>query len=260
MPEVGQRYRRTRDKVIQRVLMKKTRCHVYYFHDQVQGVVGDPLGLGCSKGTRAEAVAFSRALPTHCPNPAQLHSTPVDLRAPARERSESFRAEFPRVGVQSRVPLQVVANAAQRVRIPPSASRNPRVRPTTLKLDQTQSPGQGAGRRRCSASRCRVLLWLPNSDASRPRQSARVKVTHGDGDRVANAQDINGHVTARARVIAELAPSTFTPTLDGMVFQQGAGGVGALRDRNCRSTQPLNGARRCARVVESPALEFFALT
>ena len=39
MPEVGQRYRRTRGKVIQRVLMKKTRCHVYYFHDQEQGVV-----------------------------------------------------------------------------------------------------------------------------------------------------------------------------------------------------------------------------
>jgi hypothetical protein len=29
MPEVGQRYRRARDKLIQRVLLKKTRCHVY---------------------------------------------------------------------------------------------------------------------------------------------------------------------------------------------------------------------------------------
>ena len=39
MPEVGQRYRRTRGKLIQRMLMKKTRCHVYYFHDQEQGVL-----------------------------------------------------------------------------------------------------------------------------------------------------------------------------------------------------------------------------
>jgi plasmid stabilization system protein ParE len=39
MPEVGQRYRRTRGKIIQRVLMKKTGCHVYYSHDQEQGVV-----------------------------------------------------------------------------------------------------------------------------------------------------------------------------------------------------------------------------
>jgi hypothetical protein len=38
-PEVGQPYRRTRDKLIQRVLMKKTRCHVYYFHAQERGVV-----------------------------------------------------------------------------------------------------------------------------------------------------------------------------------------------------------------------------
>lgn len=32
-PAIGQRYRRARGKVIQRVLMPKTRCHVYYFHD-----------------------------------------------------------------------------------------------------------------------------------------------------------------------------------------------------------------------------------
>ncbi len=31
-PDVGQHYRRARGKLIQRVLMKKTRCHVYYFH------------------------------------------------------------------------------------------------------------------------------------------------------------------------------------------------------------------------------------
>ncbi len=38
MPEAGQRYRRTRGKLIQRML-KKSRCHLYYFHDQDQGVV-----------------------------------------------------------------------------------------------------------------------------------------------------------------------------------------------------------------------------
>jgi len=39
MPEVGQRYRRTRDKLIQRVLMPRTRCHIYYFHNQEQRVI-----------------------------------------------------------------------------------------------------------------------------------------------------------------------------------------------------------------------------
>jgi hypothetical protein len=38
-PSIGQRYRRTRGKLIQRVLMKKTRCHVYYFHDAESDVV-----------------------------------------------------------------------------------------------------------------------------------------------------------------------------------------------------------------------------
>jgi plasmid stabilization system protein ParE len=33
-PTTGQRYRRARGKLIQRVLMKKTNCHVYYFHDR----------------------------------------------------------------------------------------------------------------------------------------------------------------------------------------------------------------------------------
>jgi hypothetical protein len=32
-PTAGQRYRRARGKLIRRVLMKKTGCHVYYFHD-----------------------------------------------------------------------------------------------------------------------------------------------------------------------------------------------------------------------------------
>ena len=38
-PEVGQIYRDTRGKLIQRVLMKKTRCHVYYFHEREHAVV-----------------------------------------------------------------------------------------------------------------------------------------------------------------------------------------------------------------------------
>jgi plasmid stabilization system protein ParE len=38
-PEVGQMYRATRGKRIQRVLMKKTRCHVYYFHDRENDLV-----------------------------------------------------------------------------------------------------------------------------------------------------------------------------------------------------------------------------
>jgi plasmid stabilization system protein ParE len=38
-PELGQRYRRKRGKLIQRQLMTKTRCHVYYFHDVEQNRV-----------------------------------------------------------------------------------------------------------------------------------------------------------------------------------------------------------------------------
>src|SRR3954462_11970354 len=38
-PAVGQRYRRARGKLIQRLLMKKTHCHVYYFHDAERDVV-----------------------------------------------------------------------------------------------------------------------------------------------------------------------------------------------------------------------------
>jgi len=38
-PEVGQVYRGARGKLIQRVLMKKTRCHVYYFHDRDKDLV-----------------------------------------------------------------------------------------------------------------------------------------------------------------------------------------------------------------------------
>ena len=38
-PGIGQRYRRNRGKLIQRVLMKKTSCHVYYFHDIERDVV-----------------------------------------------------------------------------------------------------------------------------------------------------------------------------------------------------------------------------
>ncbi len=34
LPETGQRYRWARGKLIQRWLMKKTGCHVYYSHDR----------------------------------------------------------------------------------------------------------------------------------------------------------------------------------------------------------------------------------
>ena len=37
--DVGQRYRRSRGKLIQRVLMTKVRCHVYYFHDHERDIV-----------------------------------------------------------------------------------------------------------------------------------------------------------------------------------------------------------------------------
>jgi hypothetical protein len=38
-PGVGQRYRRLGGKLIQRLLMPKTRCHVYYFHDVERKVI-----------------------------------------------------------------------------------------------------------------------------------------------------------------------------------------------------------------------------
>ena len=38
-PAVGQRDRRSRGQLIQRVLMTKVRCHVYYFHDREGDVV-----------------------------------------------------------------------------------------------------------------------------------------------------------------------------------------------------------------------------
>lgn len=39
MPGIGQRYRQARGKLIQRVLMKKTKCHVYYFHDREHALI-----------------------------------------------------------------------------------------------------------------------------------------------------------------------------------------------------------------------------
>ena len=39
MPGIGQRYRLTRGKLIQRLLMKKTACHVYYFYDRKNDLV-----------------------------------------------------------------------------------------------------------------------------------------------------------------------------------------------------------------------------
>lgn len=37
--DVGRAYRHARGKLIQRVLMRKTRCHVYYFHDRDNDVI-----------------------------------------------------------------------------------------------------------------------------------------------------------------------------------------------------------------------------
>jgi plasmid stabilization system protein ParE len=37
--EAGQRYRRARGKLIRRMLMRKTRCHVYYFYDRERDLV-----------------------------------------------------------------------------------------------------------------------------------------------------------------------------------------------------------------------------
>jgi plasmid stabilization system protein ParE len=38
-PGVGKRYRLTRGKLMQRVLMKKTGCHVYYLHDRERDLI-----------------------------------------------------------------------------------------------------------------------------------------------------------------------------------------------------------------------------
>lgn len=38
-PGIGQRYRHSRGQLVQRVLMKKTRCHVYYLHNVERDVV-----------------------------------------------------------------------------------------------------------------------------------------------------------------------------------------------------------------------------
>ena len=38
-PGIGQLYRRSGSRLIQRVLMKKTRCHVYYLHDVERDVI-----------------------------------------------------------------------------------------------------------------------------------------------------------------------------------------------------------------------------
>ena len=39
LPQAGKRYRVARGKLIQRWLMKKTGCHVYYFHDSEHDVL-----------------------------------------------------------------------------------------------------------------------------------------------------------------------------------------------------------------------------
>lgn len=39
MPGRGRRYRVARGKLIQRVFMKRTDCHVYYFHDRDRDLI-----------------------------------------------------------------------------------------------------------------------------------------------------------------------------------------------------------------------------
>jgi hypothetical protein len=39
LPEVGQHYRLHRGKLIQRWLMRRTRCHIYYFYDREREVI-----------------------------------------------------------------------------------------------------------------------------------------------------------------------------------------------------------------------------
>jgi plasmid stabilization system protein ParE len=51
-PTIGQRYRRARGKLIQRVLMPKTRCHVYYFHDLNRDIVEIHSIWGARRGRR----------------------------------------------------------------------------------------------------------------------------------------------------------------------------------------------------------------
>jgi plasmid stabilization system protein ParE len=49
-PELGQHYRRTRGRLIQRVLMPKTRCHVYYAHDPEQKLIEVHTVWGARRG------------------------------------------------------------------------------------------------------------------------------------------------------------------------------------------------------------------
>jgi plasmid stabilization system protein ParE len=49
-PEAGQTYREVRGKLIQRVLMRKTRCHVYYFDDRANDLVEIHTIWGAHKG------------------------------------------------------------------------------------------------------------------------------------------------------------------------------------------------------------------
>lgn len=39
LPERGQHYRSCRGKLIQRWLMPRTRCHIYYFHDRERSTI-----------------------------------------------------------------------------------------------------------------------------------------------------------------------------------------------------------------------------
>ena len=56
-PGVGQNYRRARGKLIQRLLMKKTRCHLYYSRPRPQSH-RDSFALGSTPKTRTRLVRY----------------------------------------------------------------------------------------------------------------------------------------------------------------------------------------------------------
>ena len=111
----------------------------------------------------------------HCPTAAQTRPNCTRLTSThehqRRERSERFRANFPSVGVQGRVPLRVVANAARRVRIPPSSPQK-QILTTSRHLERRPS-APGAFERQvpagtsliCEASCSGVLQNAPPAPA-----------------------------------------------------------------------------------------------
>jgi plasmid stabilization system protein ParE len=51
VPEIGRIYRSVRGKLIRRLLMKRTRCHIYNFHDPEHDIVEVHTVWGASCGT-----------------------------------------------------------------------------------------------------------------------------------------------------------------------------------------------------------------